>query len=702
MREYVQCLIKGCLILKNSSLGIFKKAESSRYFRTKLKKIVQRHMSLDTEYDDLAFWQNKVFSYVVIGLIYVLGPLMIFGAYMFYQDGDILPAISELVIFLAICLIVATKNVTLAQRKFLVLIVIYSLGIFLLIETGPKGAGLESMLFALALGACLLTVRKTIYLFVGNLLVVATITFLLMSGFFVDTALELYRGVWLINIASVQGAALVLMIVIRVIVNGVEEHSQSAKISQEQLRLSQEKYQAMIANISDVVTIADAQGHLIYASPNMVARFGWSAEDFAEASVLDRIYEEDRQRALGAYSSILRHPDAEITLELRLVSINNNIGHFEITAVNKIEDSNIKGVLITVHDITDRKLREEKLEYLHYHDALTGLYNRQYLDAHLMQMSAGDNLPLSIISADINGLKIINTAFGEKSGDAHIVNAVGIISSCCRCSDVIFRIAGDDILIILPSTSGTKACEIVDAIYDKCEEYNRTQSNGVLHLSLAMGVATQLDSQTSIESVIKESENHVMSRKLLETRSHYSSMLSSMLVTLAERSQETEEHASRLAAMSKKIGKVLGLSRQEFDELELLAKLHDIGKIGIDDAVLNKPGPLAPDEWKLMCTHPEIGYRIAKASPEFLPIAEYILMHHERWDGSGYPQGLKGNDIYLLSRIIAVVDSYDAMTHDRIYKKGMDPECARREIERCSGTQYDPEIVEIFLKILSE
>lgn len=659
-------------------------------------------MSLDIEYEDLSFWQDKIFSYVVLGLIYVLGPLMIFGSYMFYQDGNVLSAISELVIFTALCLIVVTKNITLAQRKFLVLVVLYSLGVFLLIETGPKGAGLESIFFALTLGACLLTVRKTIYLYLGNLLTVAGITFLLMSGFFDNTALVLYREVWLINITSVEGAALVLMIVIRVIVNGIEEQSHNLKASQEQLRLSQEKYQAMIANISDVITIADADGHLIYASPNMVTRFGWSAKDFSDASVLDRIYYEDRERALGAFASILQRPDAEITLETRLVSINDNIGHFEITAVNKIEDSNIQGILITVHDITDRKIREEKLEYLHYHDALTGLYNRQYLDAHLQRISKDDNLPLSVISADINGLKIINSAFSEKEGDVHIVNAVEVMRSCCRCSDVIFRIAGDDFLIVLPATSSAKAYEIVDAIYAKCEEYNREQPNGALHLSLAMGVSTQIDTRMSIESVIEESENHVMSRKLLESRSHHSSMLSSMLVTLAERSQETEEHAGRLAAMSKKIGRVLGLTRQQFDELELLAKLHDIGKIGIDDAVLNKPGALSPDEWKLMCTHPEIGYRIAKASPEFEPIAEYILMHHERWDGSGYPQGLKGKDVALLARIIAVVDSYDAMTHDRIYKKGMDIESARCEIERCSGTQYDPEIVEIFLKILSE
>jgi len=144
------------------------------------------------------------------------------------------------------------------------------------------------------------------------------------------------------------------------------------------------------------------------------------------------------------------------------------------------------------------------------------------------------------------------------------------------------------------------------------------------------------------------------------------------------------------------------LTVEQLNELELLSTLHDIGKIGVSDNVINKPGKLTCEERVLMNKHPEIGYRIAMASHELLPIANYILCHHERYDGKGYPQGLKGEEIPLLSRIIAIVDAYDAMTEDRSYRKAMAMENAIHEIKKNSGTQFDPEIVKIFVGIISE
>ena len=137
-------------------------------------------------------------------------------------------------------------------------------------------------------------------------------------------------------------------------------------------------------------------------------------------------------------------------------------------------------------------------------------------------------------------------------------------------------------------------------------------------------------------------------------------------------------------------------------ELELLSMLHDIGKIGVDDSILTKFDTLTDAEWREMKKHPEIGYRIAMAAPELKHIAEYILCHHERWDGKGYPQGLTGEEIPVLSRIIAVVDSYDAMTHDRAYRKAISAEDAKTEILNNAGTQFDPKIAKVFVdKILN-
>jgi len=148
------------------------------------------------------------------------------------------------------------------------------------------------------------------------------------------------------------------------------------------------------------------------------------------------------------------------------------------------------------------------------------------------------------------------------------------------------------------------------------------------------------------------------------------------------------------------LGQNLKLSQAELNELVMLSALHDIGKIAVADSIILKPGKLSPKEWEMVKKHPEVGYRIAKSSVDLAAIADAILTHHENWDGSGYPEGIKGSQIPLISRIISIVDAYNAMTNDRPYRKALTRESAVAELRRCSGIKYDPELVEVFLKII--
>jgi HD-GYP domain-containing protein (c-di-GMP phosphodiesterase class II) len=174
------------------------------------------------------------------------------------------------------------------------------------------------------------------------------------------------------------------------------------------------------------------------------------------------------------------------------------------------------------------------------------------------------------------------------------------------------------------------------------------------------------------------------------------------MATLYAKSQETEDHGQRLGRYCQMIGKRLGLGQKCLSELYLVSKLHDIGKIGIDDSILNKPDKLTAEEWEKMRKHPEIGHRIAMATPQLQHIAKYILYHHERWDGKGYPRELKGEDIPIVSRILAVADAFDAMTEDRVYRKALPREIALAEIKRNAGTQFDPEIAKIFIDLMKD
>jgi len=239
--------------------------------------------------------------------------------------------------------------------------------------------------------------------------------------------------------------------------------------------------------------------------------------------------------------------------------------------------------------------------------------------------------------------------------------------------------------------------KLMGNIKEQCAMVNAFGFN----ISIALGNANKRE-HLDIEDVMNLAEERMYRSKLTEVQSSRSATLASLEQTLYEKNSETEEHTQRIKDLALKLGKLMKLSPDQLYELELLSLLHDIGKIGIPEHILMKPGKLTDEEWTIIKKHPEIGYRIAKSTPGLFHVAEEILHHHERFDGTGYPHGLAGDTIPILSRIIAVVDSFDVITHKRIYKDSSTVDYAIGELKRCSGTQFDPAIVTKFLKLLGK
>ena len=359
----------------------------------------------------------------------------------------------------------------------------------------------------------------------------------------------------------------------------------------------------------------------------------------------------------------------------------------------------LEGIII---DITNSKLQFLQIQYLSNHDQLTSLHNRQYYDNAKKRLDQAEHMPLSVMYVDINGLKLINDAFGSEAGDCMIQTTASVLKSSVRKQDVLARIGGDEFGILMPNTDIQTCITRMQAIRDAFSAYNDSIKDRALVINLSTGYSTKSESGADFAQVEKEAEANMARRKLFDQKSHHNAVLSSIMTTLFERSFETEEHAERIDHFCAVIGTRLSLSHEEMDKLHLFAILHDIGKIGISDQILNKPSSLNDEEFALMKTHPEIGYRIAMASPDFASIAELILTHHEHWDGTGYPNRLAGDKIPLLSRILAIADAYDAMTNDRVYRKALSREAAVAEIKNNAGSQFDPEIAAVFLQLLEQ
>jgi len=329
-------------------------------------------------------------------------------------------------------------------------------------------------------------------------------------------------------------------------------------------------------------------------------------------------------------------------------------------------------------------------------DKLTDLYNRAYLETMLARLDEEKYYPLSIIIGDVNGLKITNDIFGHFEGDLILQAIAGILKKVCRKEDIVARWGGDEFVILLPRTNEERAESMIQSIKQKMKAARGTK----IQLSISMGFASKESNSEGIGQVMKKAEERMYRDKLLERTYFRNTFIATLREIMHKKCQEPEEHIDRMDYLSSQLGKYMRLSDNDMEELKLLAMLHDIGKVAVRQDILNKPGKLSREEWVEIKKHSESGYRIAQASPELSRIAGFILFHHERWDGKGYPMGKKELEIPLLSRIISVIDAYDVMTHPRVYKNAVSHEEAIAELKRCSGTQFDPDIVRQFIETM--
>lgn len=460
-----------------------------------------------------------------------------------------------------------------------------------------------------------------------------------------------------------------------------------------------------LMSVGDGVITTDRYGKINLINQVAAQLTGWKIEEALDKpfdEVFHLICDLKRKRCENVLAKVLKTGEPiELASEMILVSREGKEVPVENTvAPIKDEEGSVVGIVVIFRDFTERKRKQEKIEYLSFHDSLTGLYNRGFFEEELERLDVGRNLPLTMVVADVNGLKLTNDAFGHAAGDRLLQKAAEIFKKECRKDDIIARIGGDEFIILLPHTDSKQASGLVKRINESLAR-GKVEANGILaplFLSISFGWDCKMVEEEDISVVFKRAEDYMYRRKLLESTSMRHEMIRRITQALNKNSEIEYNHSLRVSQLCEDIGRALGLNAEDIKELRVAGLLHDVGKIILPDRILNMSDDLTEEEWFEIRRHVESGYRILGSVSEFAPLAEYVLAHHERWDGLGYPKGLKGEEIPLQARIIALAESYDAMTGLQSYRKVLNEEEAVAEIVKNAGTQFDPQVARVFVE----
>ena len=473
--------------------------------------------------------------------------------------------------------------------------------------------------------------------------------------------------------------------------------------SQERIFNDAAGFKAIFEQAPIGIAVANSLTHeILHANPSFARILQRSEEELYHIQWTDITHPDDVDADIGLLGKLNDGQIRSYHLEKRFALPEGSYVWVGMTVARMDYESSASAGechhICMITDISDHKEKEARIMHLTYHDPLTGLYNRTFFETEKVRLSRSSRPPCAVIMGDINNLKTMNDGFGHDYGDRMLKEASRLLSEACRPGDILCRIGGDEFCILLPDTDFLEALHIRDRINRMYGEYALLNHGNILQLSIALGVSATSQGNPSLDVAIKEAENAMQSAKLMSKHDNLAHLLESMSNSLFEKALDSPEHIRRLTEACNYAGDVFGLSDNEVDKLVLLSSIHNIGTICLNDSIFFKNEPLSSEEWIEIRKHPEIGYRIAMAIPNFSAAADLVLSHHERYGGSGYTRMLKGDEIPKLVRIFTILDTYDALCCNRPYRSAMSPTEALAEISANAGTQFDPFLADRFIR----
>lgn len=436
------------------------------------------------------------------------------------------------------------------------------------------------------------------------------------------------------------------------------------------------------------------EGRFLHVNRSMSELLGYSREEFSHLTFREITHPDDLEESVATFARIVAGDVRTYDLEKRYVRADGTVIWAAIH-VSLVHDhaGNALYAIGQLQDVTERKAARELLTLQALHDELTGLSNRRSLLIDLESLlGARSNGESELLLFDLDGFKAYNDTFGHPAGDALLSRLARRLGQTVQGNGGrAYRMGGDEFCVLAPARSSgsvSLAEAAVAALAEHGDGFTVTASHGSVLLPTEA---------RSPAAALRKADQRMYAQKNTRRDVVAQDQITRALITIAdERSGTLRTHQDAVRKLCEGVSSVLGLAGSELTALSQAASLHDIGKIAIPDDILNKPGPLSPEEWEFMQRHTLVGERIVGAAPALGPVAKLIRSSHERYDGSGYPDRLAGDDIPLGARIIAVCDAYEAMTSDRPYDHKRTPEEAAEEIRRSAGSQFDPVVVEAF------
>lgn len=447
------------------------------------------------------------------------------------------------------------------------------------------------------------------------------------------------------------------------------------------------EYERFFSVNLDLFCIADMDGNLINVNDSWKRLLGYDTRFLQTQNFLDFVHPDDIKKTKEAMARLYNKEEV-LNFVNRYRYCDGSYGYIEW--LSQPYDNLIYA---SGRDITEKYEKQQEVEFLSFRDYLTGLYNRRYIEDAIRRLNTPRNLPLTIMMLDINGLKLTNDAFGHQIGDALLKTVANIISKACRSDDIIGRMGGDEFLVILPNTDYKQAKKIKQRMI----RYAKDTPVDPFVVSFAIGYAVKTMDSQDLGQIEKIADKNMYRHKSKYGKIMRRETIEAALSNVFRNGSSEQVHAERVSLFCEQIALAMGLCPSDVEDAQLGGVLHDIGKITVPPEIINKEGKLTKAEFEEVKRHSVTSYNILKGVDQYASLAEGVLYHHERPDGKGYPEGLKGNRIPLLSKIIAVADAYESMTSSRSYKETKTRQQAIEELQRCSGTQFDPEIVNIFI-----